>query len=393
MNERKIYSIGQINQLTRLCLEENFSSIWIEGEISNLATPSSGHHYFSLKDAQAQLRCALFSMFARRLNFKPENGMHVVAFGKISIYENRGDYQFIVEALEEVGNGKLQRAFELLKHQLTKEGLFEQVHKKTLPKLPKQIGVVTSPTGAAIRDILKLLKTRFPAIPVIIYPSLVQGELASSNIAKMIELANKRNECDVLILARGGGSLEDLWAFNTENVARAIFASKIPIISAVGHEIDFTIADFVADYRAPTPSAAAVCITPDKTEWQYLLQQLQLKLLRTMRFFLRHQTQQLALLRSRLPHPQHQIHERIQRIDEIERRLVYAIKHHLLRSRQQFTALCRALDTISPLATLSRGYAIALTEDKKIITDANNVKTKEKICVKLNKGELHCEVL
>ncbi|MBI5447614.1 MAG: exodeoxyribonuclease VII large subunit [Gammaproteobacteria bacterium] len=390
--ERCIYSISQINSLTRACLEENFSSIWIEGEISNLVTPSSGHSYFSLKDNQAQLRCALFSMQARRLNFKPNNGMQVLAFGKISLYENRGDYQFIVESLEERGDGELQRAFELLKQKLAAEGLFQAIHKKALPLLPKQIAVITSPTGAAIRDILKLLKHRFPAIPVLIYPSLVQGDLAPGNIVKMIQLANQRQECDVLILARGGGSLEDLWAFNTENVARAIFASTIPIISAVGHEIDFTIADFIADYRAPTPSAAAMCVTPDKKAWLTQLHQLQQTLLRAIYLFLEQKKQQLQLLASRLPHPQHRLREQIQTLDGLERRLIQAMNHFLFKLKQNFQISCRTLDAVSPLATLSRGYAVALTEEGHVITDSAQVQPKQSIEIKLYKGSLRCVV-
>ena len=273
--EKTIFSISELNNLVRFSLEEQFSKIWIEGEVSNLVTPASGHSYFSLKDSQAQLRCAFFSSYSRSLSFKLENGMHVIAYGKISLYEARGDYQFIVETMEEAGDGKLQRAFELLKQKLSKAGLFNPDRKRPLPTLPKQIGIITSPSGAAIQDVLKLLKERFPLMPVIIYPSLVQGSAASENMIKMLKIANERQECDILILTRGGGSLEDLWAFNDEALAYAIFESHIPVVSAVGHEIDFTIADFVADLRAPTPSAAAELVVKNKTDLQnHLLNQL-----------------------------------------------------------------------------------------------------------------------
>ncbi len=388
MQPKKIYTVTQINRFARLSLEENFSALWIEGEISNVVTPSSGHCYFTLKDSQAQLRCALFTMHARKLKLKLENGMHVIAYGKISLYESRGDYQFIAETLEEMGDGKLQRAFELLKQKLASEGLFEQAHKKPLPTLPKQIGIITSPTGAAVRDILKLLKSRFPAIPVIIYPTLVQGELASDNIVKMIEVANTRQECDVLILARGGGSLEDLWAFNTENVARTLFKSHIPTISAVGHEIDFTIADFVADYRAPTPSAAAVCLTPDKKTWLSHLHALTLQLTRGIHSFLQQKQNTLHQLQLRLPHPQHLLRERIQQIDNLEQHLVRAMQQYLALRQHQLAACCQTLDTLSPLATLKRGYAIALTQEGHVVTHANTVKAGSPLTLKLSQGEL-----
>jgi exodeoxyribonuclease VII large subunit len=263
---REIYSISELNSEARVLLEKRFPLIWVEGEISNLARPASGHIYFSLKDEAAQVRCAMFKMHNRLVNFQPKNGQQVLARVRISLYEARGEFQLIVEHMEETGDGALRRQFELLKQKLFEEGLFDEAHKQALPFLPTQLGVITSPSGAAIRDILSVLKRRFPGIPVLIYPVPVQGTEAPQAIVESIHSAAKCQDCDLLILARGGGSLEDLWAFNEETVARAINACPIPIVTGIGHEIDFTIADFVADYRAPTPSAAAEFISPDHTE-------------------------------------------------------------------------------------------------------------------------------
>ena len=269
--ERDIFSVSRLVRETRSVLESSFPLLWIEGEISNFSRPASGHMYFSLKDEAAQVRCAMFRGKNIHLRFKPENGMHVLVRVRPTLYETRGDFQLLIEHMEEAGLGALQRAFEELKTRLGKEGLFDTRSKQSIPVLPKQIGVITSPTGAAIRDILSVLKRRFPAIPVLIYPTAVQGENAATEIASMIKLADQRKECDVLVLARGGGSIEDLWAFNEEVVARAIHACETPLIAAIGHEVDFTIADFVADQRAPTPSAAAELITPDQHDFRQRL--------------------------------------------------------------------------------------------------------------------------
>ena len=264
---QKSYTVSELNRLTAELLAKHFLSILVEGEISNLSIPASGHYYFTLKDANAQVRCAMFRSHQRKQSVKPENGKHILVKAQVSLYEPRGDYQLIVESIEEAGDGALRRAFDALKLKLSEEGLFSLVHKKNLPTLPKTIGVITSPTGAAIRDILTVLRRRFAAVPVIIYPVAVQGDNAKYEISKAIVKANTLKQCDVLILARGGGSLEDLWAFNEEMVARAIYNSDIPIISGVGHETDVTIADFIADLRAATPSAAAEHATPDQHQW------------------------------------------------------------------------------------------------------------------------------
>ncbi|MCP5022944.1 MAG: exodeoxyribonuclease VII large subunit, partial [bacterium] len=260
--QRDIYSVSRLNSEVRAVLDASFPLLWVEGEISNLARPSSGHIYFSLKDPHSQVRCAMFRMKRQRLRFEPENGMQVLVRARPNLYEARGDFQLSIEHMELGGEGLLRQAFEELKQRLDQEGLFDSGQKRPLPQFPRQIGVITSPSGAAIRDMISVLKRRLPAIPVVIYPVQVQGDRSAVDINQAVQLANRRSECDLLILTRGGGSLEDLMAFNDEQVARAIAASEIPIISAIGHEIDFTIADFVADQRAPTPSAAAELATP-----------------------------------------------------------------------------------------------------------------------------------
>jgi len=267
MCKATVYGISELNQMVQDLLEDAFLPIWVEGEISNFASPSSGHWYFSLKDEKAQVRCALFNGRQRYKDSQPKNGMQILARAKISLYPTRGEFQLIIDQFEPAGEGALRKAFEKLKNQLATEGLFDPQHKKSLPKFPSTIGVISSDTGAALRDICIVLKHRFPAINIIVYPSLVQGRNASTQIVRQIKTANQRKECDVLILARGGGSLEDLWPFNEENVARAIFKSELPLISAIGHETDFTIADFVADIRAATPTMAAQLASPDGSEY------------------------------------------------------------------------------------------------------------------------------
>ncbi|HEY0719956.1 MAG TPA: exodeoxyribonuclease VII large subunit, partial [Gammaproteobacteria bacterium] len=300
---REVYSVSRLNREARALLEGHFPLMWIEGEISNLTRPASGHIYFSLKDPFAQVRCAMFRMRGMHLVFRPADGMQVLVRARLSLYEPRGDYQLIVEQMEEAGDGALRRAFEQLKQRLHAEGLFESARKRPLPPLPRRIGVVTSPSGAAIHDILTVLRRRFPAIPVILYPVPVQGAGAAAQIATMLRKAGERGECDVLIVGRGGGSLEDLWPFNEEVVARAIAASPIPVVSAVGHEVDVTIADFAADQRAATPSAAAEMVVPDRQEWQLRIERLQERLTQALHHRLRHAHQSVAHLAKRIRHP------------------------------------------------------------------------------------------
>jgi exodeoxyribonuclease VII large subunit len=388
-----VYTVSQLNQEARLVLEGSFPPIWVEGEISNIARPSSGHLYFSLKDATAQIRCAMFQMRNRALNFRPDNGMQVLVRGKVSLYEGRGDFQLLIDHMEEAGDGALRRAFELLKQKLAAEGLFDLARKRSLPSLPRCIGVITSPTGAAIRDIISVLKRRFESIPVIIYPTAVQGNAAAAQIVEALSTANQRQECDVLIVTRGGGSLEDLWPFNEEIVARAIFISNIPVISGVGHEIDFTISDFVADHRAPTPSAAAELVSPDRHKWQQDFNIIQQRLTQLIISTLQHFKQSLSSLAKRLRHPGERLREQSQHIDLLEQRLLLAMQHLLHRKQALLTELARALDAISPLATLQRGYAIVTMQDTgEVIYNSDQVKIDDRIRARLGDGSVICRV-
>jgi exodeoxyribonuclease VII large subunit len=436
--EREIYSVAALNQAARLLLENRFPAIWVEGELSNFVCASSGHWYFSLKDEQSQIRGAMFRNRNRHLNFMPENGMQVMVKGKVSLYENRGDYQLIVEDLEPAGDGALQRAFDQLYKKLDKQGLFLERHKQELPEFPKTIGVITSPTGAAIRDILTTLERRFPAIPVIIYPSLVQGNQAPDQLIRAIEIANQRQECDVLLLARGGGSMEDLCPFNDEQLAYTIFESEIPIVSGVGHEIDFTIADFVADHRAPTPTGAAEIASPKQQDILYNAQQQQIKLTQYILKHLQELKQTVTWLKKRIQHPGQRIQQWTQRLDYIERHLIssqlHAIRHYdnqlhsseqklqhfnplviidgnktkslllqqrlmsamektLEQSKQQLQKLSYTLDAVSPLNTLKRGYAIVSDQTtNKVIISHKSVKVGQTITARLAQGSIQCTV-
>ena len=435
----EIYSVSQLNREVRDLIEHGLPGLWVEGELSNVAHPASGHIYFTLKDSQAQVRCAMFRMHNRTLKFRPENGTQVLVHARAGLYETRGEYQLVVDQMEEAGDGALRRAFELLKQRLDTEGLFDTQHKQALPPLPVRIGVITSPTGAAIRDILSVLARRFPAIPVLIYPVAVQGEGAGEQIARALQRAAERAECDVLILARGGGSLEDLWAFNEEVVARAIHACPIPVVSGVGHEIDFTIADFAADQRAPTPSAAAELLSPDQNEWRATLQRQAGLLHAAIMARVRRQQQQLTWLTQRLQqqHPGRRLRERMQRLDELDQRLQLAWRalwrersgrlgtlnarlhqhtplhrlnalgtrrqhlqqrlhlaaRRLLEQRRvQLAGTLRALDTVSPLSTLARGYAIVQTQEGQVVRAAGEVNTGDRVQTRLGSGQLICTV-
>ena len=435
---RQVYSVSRLNAEARGLLEENFSLIWVQGELSNLARPSSGHWYFTLKDDQAQVRCAMFRMRNMHLGFTPKDGMQILLRARVSLYEGRGEFQLIGEHMEEAGDGALRRAFELLKQRLAGEGLFDAAHKKPLPSLPHRIGVITSGTGAALRDILCCLRRRFPAIPIVIYPVPVQGLGAADKIARMIRLADARAECDVLILSRGGGSLEDLWAFNEESVARAIYTCSVPIVTGIGHEIDFSIADLVADQRAATPTAAAELITPDRLEWLELFARLQNRLVLSLQTALSHKRQAFAWLQRRLQHPGQRLRNQAQRLDELEQRLRLAqratyqhsrlhlaelharlqrhtpihrlrqlsitrenLAHRLQsgfdsnfdRLRGRLELLARTLNGISPLATLGRGYAIIhrLT-DQRVVRSTRDIAVGDEIKARLAHGNLVCVV-
>jgi exodeoxyribonuclease VII large subunit len=435
--ERTVFTVSRLNREVKSLLEGSFPLLWVEGEISNLSRPASGHMYFSLKDAQAQVRCALFRGNQRGMGMAPRNGMQVLARARVTLYEGRGDFQLIVETLEEAGEGALRRAFELLKNRLAQEGLFDSSHKRPLPTLPKRIGVITSASGAVLHDILTTLKRRFPAIPVLLHPVPVQGEGAAEKIAAMIRLAGERRDCDALILARGGGSLEDLWAFNEEVVARAIYACPIPIACGVGHETDFTIADLVADARAPTPTAAAEMLSPNVSDWLAVLDQGARRLTRLVSDRLQNAQQKLDYLAARLVHPRERLGRLAERLGGIAQRLrlahfhalesaqqtlhtlharllrhnpqgllrvqrlhcthlraqmITAMRHALERTQERTARAAHALDTLSPLTTLARGYAILEKPDGAIVRAASEVRPGEELHARLRRGSLDCTV-
>ena len=435
-----IYSVSQLNQSVRLMLENQLGAVWLTGEISNFSQPVSGHWYLSLKDENAQVRCAMFRMKNMRVSFRPTNGMQVLVRANVSLYEPRGDYQLIIESMHLAGEGLLMQQFEALKLKLAAEGLFAQHLKKNLPHFSKAVGIITSKTGAALQDILHILQRRDPSLKIIIYPTAVQGKDAATEIAQMIELANQRQEVDVLIVGRGGGSLEDLWCFNEEMVARAIFHSHLPVISAVGHETDVTIADFVADVRAPTPSAAAELVSRNQTE---LLQQLQYRRQRLEialdRLFAEKQ-QKLKHLSLRLhnQHPQAQLRIQQQLITQLSHRLQQTLRHHRQKAAENLTALsmrlyknplplrlqqyeqqlaqlkvrlnshmnltlslqqkqlahlCGKLDSLSPLKVLARGYSITQNQQNFTIRSMKDVNVGEQIKTRLPDGDIISQVI
>ena len=389
--ERDVWTISRLNREVRLLIETGLPALWLEGEISNLARPASGHVYFSLKDEAAQVRCALWRNAALRVAFTPRNGLQVLVRARVSVYEPRGEYQLIIERMEEAGEGALRRRFEELKSRLRAEGLFDEAAKRPLPRLPARIGVITSPSGAAVRDIVHVLARRFPAVPVLVYPVPVQGEGAAARIAEALELASRRAECDVLILARGGGSLEDLWSFNEEVVARAIRACAIPVISGVGHEVDVTIADFAADRRAPTPSGAAEIAVPDAADWLARVDADAGRLRAAMRRLLQSRQERLTWQERRLAiaHPGNRLRQHGQRLDELERRLQGAVSQRLAGLRGRYESAARTLHAVSPLATLDRGYAIvSRATDGTVLLDPAAVAPGEALEIRLARGRL-----
>ena len=435
-----IYSVSQLNQSVRLMLENQLGAVWLTGEISNFSQPVSGHWYLSLKDENAQVRCAMFRMKNLRVSFRPTNGMQVLVRANVSLYEPRGDYQLIIESMHLAGEGLLMQQFEALKLKLAAEGLFAQHLKKNLPHFNKAVGIITSKTGAALQDILHILQRRDPSLKIIIYPTAVQGKDAATDIAQMIELANQRQEVDVLIVGRGGGSLEDLWCFNEEIVARAIFHSHLPVISAVGHETDVTIADFVADVRAPTPSAAAELVSRNQTE---LLQQLQYRRQRleiALDRLFAEKLQKLRHLSLRLhnQHPQAQLRIQQQLITQLSHRLQQSLRHRWQKKAENLTALsmrlyknplplrlqqyeqqltqlkvrlnshmnltlslqqkqlahlCGKLDSLSPLKVLARGYSITQNQQNFTIRSMKDVNVGEQIKTRLPDGDIISQVI
>lgn len=434
-----IFTVSRLNQTVRLLLEQEMGQVWISGEISNFSQPSSGHWYFTLKDDTAQVRCAMFRNSNRRVTFRPQHGQQVLVRANITLYEPRGDYQIIVESMQPAGEGLLQQKYEQLKAKLQAEGLFDQQHKQALPSPAHCVGVITSKTGAALHDILHVLKRRDPSLPVIIYPTAVQGDDAPGQIVRAIELANARQECDVLIVGRGGGSLEDLWSFNDERVARAIFASMIPVVSAVGHETDVTIADFIADLRAPTPSAAAEMVSRNQQELLRQILSAQQRLGMAMDYFLANRSRRFTQIYHRLQqqHPQlrlarqqtalERLHQRMNvaidgqlkrtsqhqarllqrlnqqspqpriyraqtRIQQLEYRLAENVRSRLSATRERFGNAVTHLEAVSPLSTLARGYSVSTATDGKVLKKVKQVKTGDVMTTRLEDGWVESQV-
>ena len=437
---RTVYTVSRLNREVRQLLEDEFPLLWVEGELSNLARPASGHVYFSLKDDRTQVRCAMWRSQVRKLSFQPEAGQQVLVRARVGLYEARGDFQLIVESMEDAGEGDLRRRFEALKKKLDEEGLFASSRKRKPPRLPASIGVVTSPSGAAVRDILHVLARRFPAVPVIVYPTTVQGEAAAGQIAQALDSAAARGDCEVLILARGGGSLEDLWAYNEEVVARALDRCTLPVISGVGHEVDVTIADLVADVRAPTPSGAAELAVPDRAEWLARIGQLQHRALGGVRRHALYAGDRWQGLKDRLVrnHPGNAVAQNRQRLDDLIQRgfkatqqtgrlgqvrldglsrrlaaaaplmrfarlgdqiaalldrLALAQRHQAGAAANRLGLLSARLDAVSPLRTLDRGYAIVTdVATGAVLRDAGEVVEGADIEARLARGRVSARV-
>ncbi|MGE1562666.1 exodeoxyribonuclease VII large subunit [Pantoea septica] len=434
-----VFTVSRLNTTVRQLLEQEMGSVWLSAEISNFSQPASGHWYFTLKDDGAQVRCAMFRNSNRRVTFRPQHGQQILVRATITLYEPRGDYQLIIESMHPAGEGALQQQFELLKAKLASEGLFDQQHKQPLPEPAKQVGVITSATGAALHDVLRVLHRRDPSLPVIIYPTPVQGAEAPAAIVRAIELANQRAECDVLIVGRGGGSLEDLWSFNEERVARAIFASRIPVVSAVGHETDVTIADFVADLRAPTPSAAAEIVSRNQTELLRQLLSQQQRLEMAMDYYLAQQQRRFSRLDHRLQqqHPQlrlarqqtalfrlqqrlneamenrlrqslrqqdrlsqrlaaHQPQPRLfqaqRQLEQMRYRLQQSMEKMLNRDRQRFATLAAQLEGVSPLATLARGFSVTTDSAGQVVKKTAQLQSGDTLRTRFDDGWVESQV-
>ena len=388
----RVLSVSELNRLAKEVLEQSFPLFWVSGEISNLTRAASGHWYFSLKDAGAQVRCVMFRGRNSYLDWTPKEGDKVEARALVTLYEARGDFQLTIEFLQRAGAGALFEAFEKLKAKLQEEGLFDAAFKQKIPTHPKQIGIVTSPDAAALHDVLTTLKRRMPSIPVVIYPTPVQGKGAAGQIAKAIDTAHERNECDVLIICRGGGSMEDLWQFNEELVARAIANCRIPTISGVGHETDFTICDFVADTRAATPTAAAELASPSRESLFNKLTQLGFQLNKTSQDNLRQRAQMLDYLARRLVSPGQQIAQQKQQLAQLAHRLGLNIKQQLQRQQNNLNQIEQNLHHLNPQGVLSRGYAFAQTKDGKIINSSAQIKAGETINLTFGVGEVEAVV-
>lgn len=440
MAQQHILQVSELTKKVKFMLESELNTVWLSGEISNFIAASSGHWYLSLKDSRSQVRCAMFKGSNQRVRIKPVNGQQVLVRAKVSLYEPRGDFQLIIEQMEDAGEGLLRQQYEQLKARLNAQGLFAQAHKKSIPAHVLTVGIITSPTGAAVKDILTVLKRRNPTIKVIIYPSLVQGEQASADIAHAIHTANLRLECDVLIVGRGGGSLEDLWCFNNELVVNAIYQSNLPVISAVGHEIDTTLSDYVADLRAPTPSAAAEIVSKDSSELMIKVQTLATRLQQVIKNQQLRKQQIFSHLTNRLArvHPVAQLQLQQQKADELQARLHTALQRRLLsikqtpenltlrlknaspysgiiryqqqrqqllerlnqsmnkllkQKQQSFAHTVEQLNIVSPLATIARGYSVSRTTKQEIVRSVDQVKINEVITIELNDGFLTGKII
>jgi len=391
---RKIYTVSELNRQSRLILESRFPSVWVEGEISNFKHHTSGHMYLTLKDESAQISAAFFSQYQRGLKFQLKDGLKVLAFCRVSIYEARGQYQLYIERVEPQGIGALQLALQQLKERLAKEGLFAEERKRPIPRFPKTVGVITSPTGAAIHDILNVVNRRFCGTHILLHPVKVQGDGAAEEIAAAIQTMNEQAEADVLIVGRGGGSLEDLWAFNEEPVARAVFASRIPVISAVGHESDWTICDFVADLRAPTPSAAAELVVSSRLELEERLRGSGERLhFATNGIFERCREQLLNLAgSSAFRQPQYLLDQFTGKADDLGRRMESSLGNLMDSKNQIFKGIMGRLNALNPLAILERGYSVSFTEKGEIIKDARQVSIGDRLQTRLHKGSVTAKV-
>ena len=413
-NIEEIYSVSDYIKLCKNAIEKSIPQCFVQGEISNLSKPSSGHWYFTLKDENSQVRCAFFRLNQRKIKFSPENGMSVIIRGATTLYPQRGDFQLIIQQMEPAGIGNLQLAFDQLKNKLRLEGLFDSDNKKELPAFPNKIGVISSSTGAVIKDIIKVLKSRYPLAQILLYDTIVQGENAHLKIIKALRAADQSKNCDVLILARGGGSLEDLWAFNEEDLARVIYECSTPIISSIGHETDTTIADFVADLRAPTPSAAAVSATPDLNNILYNASKLKQYLYDSITQYIESNKTTLELLKLKIIDPSQQLLLNAQKLDDFELRLVklnqVLIEENKEKLKQLFFQLLvqtenfikiqksdlsnygNSLNLLSPLNTLSRGYTITQDEEGEILTSIKKINTNEVIFTKFHDGKVASKV-
>jgi len=444
MSQQHILQISELTKKVRFILESELNTVWLTGEISNFIAAGSGHWYLSLKDAKSQVKCAMFKGSNRRVRLStgasPNNGQQVLVRAKVSLYEPRGDFQLIIEHMEDAGTGMLRQQYEQLKNSLNAKGLFDQANKKPLPEHITCVGIVTSPTGAAVKDILTVLKRRNPNIKAIIYPALVQGEYAQGDICHAINSANTRKECDVLIVGRGGGSLEDLWPFNEESVVHAIHQSALPVISAVGHEVDTTLSDYVADLRAPTPSAAAELVSNDSSELINQVLMLKQRLIKAQRVKLTYVNNAINHLQHRLAqvHPEQQLQVQQQKADELNLRLKQVIRRNMLQiqnqprqlnqrllqqspiklinlqqqqieqsnhrisqamqntlqhKRENFVHLIEQLQLVSPLATIARGYSVTRNMDNKVISTVSQVNKNEEISVQLSDGKISARVI